>query len=212
MVGIFSSKTLFPFMRDWMMHNGILGVGLLMLLQNLLPIVPSEVIMPLAGFMASLGYFKLHTAILVGLGGSLLGHLPWYFLGLALGEKRLEDFAARYGKWAHLRRVHVQKAEKWFSRNHAKAVLLGRLVPGLRTYVNIPAGASRMAFVPYLFYTIVGEALWSSGLAVAGFLLGKDYKVIAGYVHFFILIPLALGLLAYWFFKRRRGRRRHRTT
>jgi membrane protein DedA with SNARE-associated domain len=204
-------KTLFHFMREWMTHNGIFGVAVLMLLQNILPILPSEVIMPLAGFMASMGYFKLHVAILVGMGGSLLGHLPWYFLGLRLGEKRMEDFAERHGKWLRVRRVHMVKAENWFSRNEAKAVLLGRLVPGLRTYVNVPAGATRMAFLPFLFYTVVGEAVWTTALALAGYLLGRDYELVAGYVHLFLIVPLVLGagyLLYRRHLRHRRDRRR----
>lgn len=194
-------------MREWLTHNGIAGVALLMLLQNLLPVVPSEVIMPLAGFMASVGYFKLHTAILTGLAGSLVGHLPWYFLGMALGAKRLEDFVERYGKWVHLRRVHMKKAERWFNRHEIRAVLLGRLVPGLRTYVNVPAGASRMAFLPFFAFTVLGEAVWTTGLALGGYLLGKDYKLIAHYLHWFIIPLLALGIPAFFLLRRLRRRR-----
>lgn len=192
-------------MHDWLIRNGVLGIFLLMLLQNLVPILPSEVIMPLAGFMASKGYFDLPTAILVGMAGSLLGHLPWYFLGLAVGAKRLEDFAARHGKWVRLRRVHLVRAETWFYRNEAKAVFLGRLIPGLRTYINIPAGASRMAFLPFLCITILGEAVWNGGLALGGFLLGRDYILIAGYVHFLLLPGMLLLVLAVWLLRRHSG-------
>jgi membrane protein DedA with SNARE-associated domain len=140
-------------MREWLIANGVWGVALLMFFQNVLPLLPSEIIMPLAGFLASLGYLDINTVVLAGLLGSVLGHLPWYFVGAALGEDRLEGFFARHGRLFLLRPSQVHKAGDWFDRHTVKAVLLGRLIPGLRTCVNIPAGATRMAFLPYLAYT-----------------------------------------------------------
>jgi membrane protein DedA with SNARE-associated domain len=193
-------------MREWMIENGEWGVALLMLLQNLFPLLPSEVIMPLAGFLASIGYLDMRGVVLAGLLGSLLGHLPWYFLGFALGEERLEKLVARHGHWIRLRRVHVQKAEAWFDRNNVKAVLLGRLVPGLRTCINIPAGTTRMAFLPYLAYTLLGDAIWTTLLAYGGYALGRDYHLIASYMHLLIW-ALAFGATALilWMWIRRHG-------
>lgn len=196
-------------MHDWIVANGEWGVAALMLLQNLFPLLPSEVIMPLAGFLASLGFMHLHTAIAAGLLGSIVGDLPWYFLGFALGEERLGAFAAKHGRWIMVRRIHIQKAGRWFDRNSAKALLLGRLVPGLRTCVNIPAGVSRMAFFPFLAYTFIGEAVWTSLLATGGYLLGRDYHLIGQYMHYAawgiaILASCTLTLLV---FLRRHGRR-----
>ncbi|MDB5103745.1 MAG: alkaline phosphatase [Fibrobacteres bacterium] len=182
-------------MREWLIENGEWGVALLMLLQNLFPLLPSEVIMPLAGFLASIGILDMKGVVLAGLLGSLLGHLPWYFLGFALGEERLEKLVARHGHWIHLRKVHVQKAEAWFDRNNVKAVLLGRLVPGLRTCVNIPAGTTRMHFVPYLVYTLIGDAIWTTLLAYGGYIMGRDYHLIASYMHMFVWV-IAGGITA----------------
>jgi membrane protein DedA with SNARE-associated domain len=182
-------------MREWLIDNGIWGVALLMFLQNIIPLVPSEVIMPLAGFLASLGYLDIKYVVLAGLLGSVLGHLPWYFLGAAMGEDRLESFVARQGRFVFLRRSHVQKAGDWFDRHSVKAVLLGRLVPGLRTCVNIPAGASRMAFLPYLIYTLIGDAVWTTLLGYGGYGLGRDYPLIARYLHLAIW-PLAAAACA----------------
>src|SRR3954463_9455701 len=98
-------------MHDWLIDNGTWGVALLMFLQNILPIIPSEIIMPLAGFLASLGIFQLQPVIFAGLAGSLLGHLPWYFLGYNVGERNLENFFAHYGRWINLRGSHIQRAE-----------------------------------------------------------------------------------------------------
>lgn len=194
-------------MRDWLIENGSWGVALLMFLQNLFPVLPSEIIMPLAGFLASLGILDLQGVILAGLLGSLLGHLPWYFVGVAVGEDRLEGFLKSKSRWFLLRPSTVQKAGDWFDRNTVKAVLLGRLVPGLRTCVNIPAGASRMAFLPYLAYTLIGDAIWTTMLGCGGYLLGRDYALIALYIHYAIWPMAALaGALLIWFALRRVAR------
>jgi membrane protein DedA with SNARE-associated domain len=194
-------------MREWMIENGEWGVALLMLFQNLVPFVPSEIIMPLAGFLASVGILDIHTVVLAGLAGSVLGHLPWYILGYAMGEKRLEAWVARHGHWIRLRKIHLQKAEAWFERNNAKAVLLGRLVPGLRTCVNIPAGTTRMAFLPFLAYTLIGDIVWTAFLAYGGFLMGRDYKLIAGYLHLIVWLLVAFGAItALWLWIRHHGK------
>lgn len=177
-------------MREVLIDNGIWGVALLMFLQNIVPLAPSEIIMPLAGFLASLGYIDIHTVVLAGLLGSMLGHLPWYFLGWVLGEDRLERFFARHGRLFFLRPSHVHRAGAWFDRHTVKAVLLGRLIPGLRTCVNIPAGAAHMAFVPYLAYTLLGDAVWTALLGYGGYFLGRDYALIGKYMHM-TLWPLA---------------------
>lgn len=196
-------------MREWLIDNGIWGVALLMFLQNVLPLVPSEIIMPLAGFLGSMGYVDINFVILAGLLGSVLGHLPWYFVGMALGEDRLEDFFKRHGRMFFIRPSHVHKAGDWFDRNTVKAVLLGRLVPGLRTCVNIPAGASHMAFLPYLAYTMLGDAIWTALLGYGGYLLGRDYALIGKYVHM-VVIPLVALAAVYFAWHALRRHPRHR--
>ncbi|HKP97901.1 MAG TPA: DedA family protein [Fibrobacteria bacterium] len=190
-------------MREWLIDNGEWGLAMLMFLQNIFPLLPSEVIMPLAGFLASIGILDMKTVVLAGLLGSLLGHLPWYFLGFALGEERLEAFVAKHGHWIRLDSAHVRKAGEWFDRHSIKAVLLGRLVPGLRTYVNIPAGTMRMAFLPYLAFTVIGDAVWTALLAYGGYALGRDYHLIASYMHLLVWI-LASGaaILTAWMYIR----------
>ena len=194
-------------MREWLVENGEWGVALLMFIQNIFPLVPSEIIMPLAGFLASLGILNMKAVILAGLLGSVLGHLPWYFLGAALGEERLEGVLAKPGRLIALRRSHLQKASHWFDRNSVKAVLLGRLVPGLRTCVNIPAGAARMSFAPYLMYTLIGDAVWTTVLGAGGYWMGRDYPLIAQYIHL-ALWPLAgaAGCLLLWVYLRKHAR------
>lgn len=191
---------------DWLLEYGIWSLALLMLLQNLIPLLPSEVIMPLAGFLASLGYLDLRAAILAGLAGSLAGHLPWYALGRAVGEERLLAAAARHGRWFGLSADHARRAAVWFHGHAARAVLLGRLVPGIRTCVNIPAGAARMPLGPFLLYTALGDALWTSALAWGGWTLGRDYHRLSGYLHALGLPVLLLALAAVaWSLRRRAG-------
>lgn len=194
-------------MREWLTDNGSWGVALLMFLQNVFPLVPSEIIMPLAGFLASIGILDIKGVIMAGLLGSMLGHLPWYFIGAALGEARLEAFLKKHSRLILLHPSTVRRAGNWFDRNNAKAVLLGRLVPGLRTCINIPAGASRMAFLPYLAYTLIGDAIWTTFLAYGGYLMGRDYALIGTYIHY-ALWPMAAagGAALLWLGLRRHAR------
>lgn len=176
---------------EWLLTYGLWSVALLMLLQNLIPLLPSEVIMPLAGFLASLGYLDLRGAILAGLLGSLTGHLPWYALGRVAGEQRLQDGAARYGRWFGIGPTQALRANLWFRRNAVWAVLAGRLIPGIRTCVNIPAGAARMPFFLFLGYTALGEAIWTAALAWGGYSLGREYHLLSWYLHV-LAVPVLL--------------------
>lgn len=187
-----------------MIEYGLWSLALLMLLQNLVPLLPSEVIMPLAGFLASLGYLDLRGAILAGLLGSLIGHAPWYALGYKAGEKRLQTWAARYGRWFGLRASHIRTADGWFTRHTRLTVLLGRLIPGIRTCVNVPAGAARMPLIAFFGYTALGDAVWTGSLAWAGFSLGREYQVISWYLHILIIPALILAAaMAVWILRRR---------
>lgn len=193
---------------DWLIEYGLWSVAFLMLLQNLIPLLPSEVIMPLAGFLASQGYLDLRGAILAGLLGSLVGHFPWYALGRLAGEKRLQAGLARYGRWFGLRESHVLRADRWFQRNTAWAVFAGRLIPGIRTCVNIPAGAARMPLAPFLGYTALGDAVWTTALAWGGYTLGRDYHLLSWYLHILVVPVLIVGAawLCWVLLRRRDGR------
>lgn len=190
---------------EWMIKYGLWSLALLMLLQNLIPLLPSEVIMPLAGYLASQGYMDLGSAIVAGLVGSLLGHIPWYAAGHAAGNVRLLAWSERHGRWVGLRPDHIRHADAWFHQYAGRTVMLGRLIPGFRTLVNIPAGASRMPLMPFLGYTTLGDALWTACLAWAGFTFGHEYQTVSWYLHA-VLTPIALLGAAILF---RHKRRRH---
>ncbi len=173
-------------MFDWIINAlekaGAAGVMLLMLLENLLPPIPSEVIMPLAGFVASRGEESLTLVIIAGSIGSLLGTTAWYVLGRKLGHVRLIAFASRHGRWITMTPKDIVAATAWFERYGTWALVLGRLVPGVRTFISVPAGIARMPLSTFLLYSALGTVLWTATLAVAGYWLGQDYKAVAGFI------------------------------
>ncbi|MBD2312758.1 DedA family protein [Desertifilum sp. FACHB-1129] len=182
------------------------GIALLMFLENLFPPIPSELIMPLAGFTVAQGQMNFTLAVLAGLAGTLLGALPWYYVGYAFGEERIKQFADRYGRWLTLSSQDIEKANRWFDRNGKKAVLTGRLVPGVRTLISLPAGLNRMPFIPFLFYTSLGSVVWIGLLTFAGYALGNNYALVERYIgplSKIILLALVI-FVVFWIVKRQR--------
>ncbi|MEZ0266113.1 MAG: DedA family protein, partial [Phycisphaerae bacterium] len=150
---------------------GYVGIVFLMFLENVFPPIPSEVIMPAAGFTAARGQLNLYGVIAAGALGSVLGAIPLYYLGYFIGESRLKRWAARHGHWLAVSEEDVGKADAWFNKHCGKAVLIGRLVPGIRSLISIPAGVNRMSLPTFLLYTAIGSTVWSAVLAVLGKLL-----------------------------------------
>jgi membrane protein DedA with SNARE-associated domain len=163
---------------------GYLGIGLLMFLENLFPPIPSELIMPLAGYTATFPNTQIQVipAIAAGVIGTILGAIPWYYAGLLLGQQRLQLLASRYGKWIGISGDDIEKSTNWFQKHGAKAVLFGRLVPGIRTLISIPAGISKMPLVPFFIYSTIGTIVWVTLLTYAGYFLGKNYKLVEDYI------------------------------
>lgn len=163
---------------------GYLGIGLLMFLENLFPPIPSELIMPLAGYTATLPNTQIQVipAIAAGVIGTILGAIPWYYAGLILGQNRLQLLAGRYGKWIGISGEDIEKSVNWFQKHGAKAVLFGRLVPGIRTLISIPAGISKMPVIPFFLYSTIGTIGWVTLLTYAGYFLGKNYKLVENYI------------------------------
>lgn len=186
---------------------GYWGVGLLMLLENVFPPLPSELIMPLAGFTAQRGELSLWGVIAVGTLGSVAGQFPLYYLGRAVGQQRLHRFADHYGKWVTISGEDVDRAGRWLRRHGPWAVLFCRLIPGVRSLISIPAGASRMNLVLFTANSALGISLWSGLLAWLGYLLGHNYRRVQqqlGAIGNGIWIALAIGLVA-WIAWRLRG-------
>jgi membrane protein DedA with SNARE-associated domain len=185
-------------MFDWITgivdRTGYLGVALLMFAENLFPPIPSELIMPLAGFAAARGELSVALVVLAGIAGSLAGALFWYWIGRKVGADRLKAWAGRHGRWLTLSPGDVDRADEWFERHGGKAVLLGRLIPAVRTLVSVPAGLAGMPLLPFLLWSGVGTALWTGLLAAAGYLLEDQHQKVAAWLN--PASNVVIGLLA----------------
>lgn len=180
-----------------MTSTGYFGIVLLMFVENVFPPIPSEYIMPLAGFMVAEDKLSLVGIIAAGTLGSVLGALALYYCGRKLGAERLKRFADRSGRWLAITSDDIESADRWFDRHGAKAVLLCRLVPGVRSLISIPAGINRMNPVSFLFFTTIGAGLWTSVLASAGYFLGSNFHAVEEYFDPVSLIIFGLIIVLY---------------
>ncbi|MCT0218906.1 DedA family protein [Synechococcus sp. CS-1329] len=158
--------------------NPIAGYGAIfgaMFLENLFPPIPSELIMPLGGFYVQQGQLGLVPVVLAGLAGTVLGALPWYGVGRLVNEERIEHWLERHGRWIGISPLELQRSRTWFSRHGTALVFWGRLVPGIRTLISVPAGIEMMPMVPFLLWTTAGSLIWTLLLTVAGMALGEGY-------------------------------------
>lgn len=161
---------------------GYWGVAFLMLLENFIPPLPSEVIVPLAGYVAAQGKLDFWLVVVAASSGGIAGASGWYLIARSIGSRRLRRWMDAHGHWLTLSCRDIDKAQAWFDRHGRWAVLAGRLVPGVRTFVSLPAGFAEMPFVSFLVYTTIGTVIWTLGLAWAGTLLQSRFDVIGEYV------------------------------
>lgn len=183
---------------------GSVGIALMMFLENVFPPIPSELIMPAAGFAASLGKINLLMVIIAGTVGSVLGALPLYYLGSKFDEMRLLRLVNRYGKYLLISPQDIQNSQRWFDKYGKSVVFFGRMIPAIRSLISIPAGMARMPLLPFLILTAIGSFLWSALLAYAGFVLGANYQKVAPVVESFgRYAAIIIGILVlYWLIKR----------
>jgi membrane protein DedA with SNARE-associated domain len=185
---------------------GAPGAGLIVALENLFPPLPSEVILPLAGFTASRGSFSLLDAIMWTTAGSVLGAYILYALGGWLGRERTRALVRRIPL---VNVDDVDRVEAWFARHGNKAVFFGRLVPLFRSLVSIPAGIERMPVWRFLGLTFAGSFIWNSVLIMAGYFLGENWHVVEQYAGIFqkIVIAAVVVLVAVFVGRKIRERR-----
>src|SRR5205823_3464804 len=149
----------------WVSHliesAGTFGVGLLMFLENIIVFIPSELIMPLAGFYSAVGRLNFWGSVISGSIGATLGTTFWYWLGRRLKKQRFKRFVRRHGLWFGIEPQDIDRAERWFRRHGAMAVTTARLVPALRTFISIPAGLSRMPLAKFIPLTLVGSVAFN---------------------------------------------------
>jgi membrane protein DedA with SNARE-associated domain len=184
------------------------GVAILMAIENVVLPVPSELIMPFAGFRTASGGLSLLGVIIAGTVGSVLGALPLYYAGYALGEDRVKDWVERYGRWIRLRGSDLERASDRFSGHSFLDVTLAQMLPGVRGLISIPAGVARMNILLFLLANFIGTLVWCGALAIAGRILGVHFTRIhkfLGPIGWTILALLAVAI-AVWVVRRRRKR------
>jgi membrane protein DedA with SNARE-associated domain len=159
--------------NQWLGYTAIFAA---MFLENLFPPIPSELIMPLGGFYVQQGQLQLVPVVLAGLLGTVLGALPWYGIGRLVNEERIELWLSRYGGWIGIRPEELGRSRKWFGRYGTVLVFWGRLVPGIRTLISVPAGIEMMPMTPFLLWTTAGSLIWTVLLTVAGMVMGEGYS------------------------------------
>ena len=199
-------------MTDWiisiMEQLGYFGIALLMFLDNVFPPIPSEVIMPSAGFAASKGQLLLSGVIIAGSFGSLLAAALLYWVGRKIPNQSIFNWVDRYGKYLFIKSEDVKKALDWFEKYGHRVVFFGRMVPAVRSLISIPAGMSHMPFWKFMLYSSVGTIIWTTFLACVGYYFGNNIELMqqifshVGYV----IIVIVLILVAYFFYKKSKAR------
>ena len=182
-------------MFDWIINligqGGYAEITLLMFLESIFPPIPSWLVMPLAGFEASSGRFSPIGVVLAGTAGSTLGAVCWYMVGRLIGVDRLKKFAGHHGHWLTMTPTQVSRADSWFDRHGPSAVMIGRVVPVIRTFISVPAGVFAMNLRQFILFTMIGDALWSGLLTAAGYALRARYDQVSAYLN-----PVASLVLA----------------
>lgn len=181
------------------------GAALAVMLENFFPPIPSEVVLPLAGFTASQGELTLLAVIAWTVAGSVVGAVGLYGLGAALGLDRLRAVA---GRLPLVDPSDIDVADRWFTRHGTKAVFFGRMLPVVRSLISIPAGIERMNLTRFLLLTAAGSTIWNTALVSAGFWLGEQWHVVERYTGILQWVVIAaLAVAAGWFVRSRTGRR-----
>jgi len=184
------------------------GVGFLVLLETVFPPLPSEVVLPLAGFLTSQGHLSLPLVIVTATLGAYLGALGLYGLGAGLGQERSIRILS---KLPLVDREDFERADAWFTRHGRASIFFGRLIPGVRSLISLPAGAQRMSLATFSILTVAGSGLWNGTLIGLGMALGTQYALVERYSRYinYVLYAVLAGLLA-WLIARRVRRARER--
>jgi len=191
---------------DMMERLGVAGAGIAIALENLFPPLPSEVILPLAGFTASRGEFNLAAVIVATTLGSVVGAVVLYYIGALIGRDRLRAIV----DWLPLVKLDdVDRAEAWFARHGRKAVFFGRMIPIFRSLISIPAGLERMGVITFLALTTAGSLIWNSIFVIAGYRLGERWDEVEQYAGIFqnvVIVAVVVAVVAFVVVRLRRRR------
>ena len=186
--------------QDVIERLGAIGVALLVILENAFPPIPSEIVLPFAGFVTQRGDGSVVVMIVAATVGAVVGALILYYVAAFIGPARLSAFITRFGKWFGVKPADLARAEQWFDRHAIAAVLLGRCVPLIRSVVSVPAGFRRMPLVSFVVYTALGSAVWNTALIGAGAALGNQWENVEPYVailQWAVIVVIALLLVSF---------------
>jgi len=183
---------------------GPFGVAVLVVLENLFPPIPSEIVLPLAGFVAATGEADLVVMIAAATIGSIVGAYLLYGIAGAIGPVRLRRFVVAHGRWLGLTEDDLDRSEAWFDDRAKRAVFICRCIPLMRSLISIPAGLRRMPLVPFTAYTLLGSLIWNSALVGAGYALGDNWEAAGQPVELLQkAVLIVIGTAVAWFFWRR---------
>jgi len=188
---------------DWLVNIisvlGYPGVFVAVFIESFFAPIPSELILPFSGFVASMGRMNIVLLIIIASIAAYLGSLPFYIIG-KWGEKPVLKFLDRYGKYLFIQKSDVDKAFEVFKKYGNGVVFFGRLIPIVRTLISFPAGVAKMNFIKFSIYTVLGSLIWNSILCYTGYIFGDNWEVIGEWVSKYekvILIAIILCILIY---------------
>lgn len=184
---------------DWaielMQRLGYPGIFLIIILENLFPPIPSEAILPFAGFLTTNGALSLPGVVGAATLGAIIGTLPFYYLGRLFGRERVYQLVRRFGRYLRVTEDDLRLAENWFTRYGPWTVFFGRLVPIVRSLISIPAGLANMNLVTFLAYTTIGTLAWNLVLVGVGAWLGAAWPLVSEWVAYYQDVIIALGVV-----------------
>ena len=193
-------------MSEWIVTTitdfGYLGIMALMLLEAVFPPIPSELIIPFAGFAAGRGDLDFVLVILAATAGSLIGMVPWYLIGYFFGLERVKWLADRFGRWFAFNADEIEMAAGLFRRWGRPIVLVGRLFPIVRTLISVPAGLAKMPFAAVALFSAIGMLIWNTVLVSAGYLLHEHYHVVEAFLDplTWVVLAVVVGLYVFRLF------------
>ncbi len=167
---------------DWIARGGYFGILLLMALENIIPPIPSEVIMGLGGMAVARGEMTLPLLIFWGTVGTTLGNLFWYEIGRRMGILRFRPFVERHQRWLTMDWEDVARLDRFFHRHGHWVIFVFRFLPTFRTIISLPAGMAKMPLMKFLAFTFVGSAIWNAVLAGGGVVLGTYFTQLERFV------------------------------
>lgn len=200
----FFAERLVPLLQDY----GLLAVFITMVLESACIPIPSEIVVPYGGVLAAQGHVKLWHVVIVAVAANLAGSLVAYAAGRYGGRAFIE----RWGKYVFLSRHHLAKADQWFEKRGELTVFLTRMMPGVRTFISLPAGMGKMNIAKFVVYSALGSVPWNTALAVLGWYFAANWEQLQRYFHeyntyFYTVLAVAVVAMLVWWIRRRSSRR-----